>query len=61
MTAAKIAAGTTTISDADTCTAGYYCPYGTLKQYPCPAGHYCPSSADLPTACSAGYFNIHIM
>lgn len=39
------------------CTAGYYCPYGTMKRYPCPAGHYCPANSALPTACSAGYFN----
>lgn len=61
ITAQKIVDGTTTTADADTCTAGHYCPYGLLKQYPCPAGHYCPAGANLPTACAAGYYNIHIM
>ena len=40
------------------CTAGNYCPTGTLaSQVPCTAGSYCPTGSLSPTQCPAGFYS----
>ena len=41
----------------NSCTAGYYCPQGSMEEFVCPPGHYCEANASIPTPCPAGYYN----
>lgn len=38
---------------ATQCTAGYYCPVGSVNRIACGTGYYCPTGASQQTACPA--------
>jgi hypothetical protein len=48
------------------CTAGYFCPQGSMNQFGmtaiassniCPIGYYCPPSSNTPLPCTPGTYN----
>jgi hypothetical protein len=39
-----------------TCTAGLYCPAGSVAGLPCPKGSYCPTGSVSPITCPVGTF-----
>ena len=44
------------------CTAGYYCPNGSVsaEDIDCPVGHYCPLGSSTPQPCQNGTFSDNI-
>lgn len=46
--------GATASSDCSACTAGYYCPLGSIYPTVCPVGYYCLASVATPTYCPIG-------
>lgn len=45
------------VSNATTCSAGYYCPPGATNPTACSAGYYCPAGSSAPLdTCNGGYY-----
>jgi len=46
-------------SYSQSCTAGFYCPMGSIGPQDCPPGYYCNRTLmDAPFPCSGGYYNL---
>lgn len=45
------------IGTAVKCTAGYYCPAGSIIKIQCPKGAYCPEGSEIFSNCPVGTFS----
>ena len=41
------------------CTAGNYCPSGSISQIACTLGYYCPAGSSTRPTCTAGTYCPH--
>ena len=54
-----ISTSLTSAAGCTACTAGFYCPPGSHREFDCPPGHFCPiNTADYrDSPCPAGKYN----
>lgn len=49
--------GGSSVDSCKNCTAGGYCPRGSVEPEGCPAGHYCPPMQGVPIPCPIGTYS----